>query len=84
MMSPDQVLELFDRQPQTFCRIPVAASRLQLDRTFGDARDIVPFLDVLGVTDCYLSPFFQESSDGARVLGDVFASVPVALLARED
>lgn len=64
MMPPDQVFELFDRQPQTFRRIPVATYRLQLDRTltFAAAREIVPYLDALGVTDCYLSPFFQASS----------------------
>ena len=64
MMPPDQVFQLFDRQPQTFRRIPVATYRLQLDRTltFAAAREIVPYLDALGVTDCYLSPFFQASS----------------------
>jgi len=68
MMPPDQVFQLFDRQPQTFRRIPVATYRLQLDRTFtfADARDVVPYLDALGVTDCYLSPFFQASSDDSH------------------
>src|SRR3990167_3624259 len=45
-------------------RIPVSTYRLQLDRTFTfvDARAVVPYLDALGITDCYLSPLLQPSS----------------------
>src|SRR5262249_6617784 len=39
-------------------RIPAATYRLQFNRefTFRDARDLVPYLHTLGVSDCYASP----------------------------
>jgi (1->4)-alpha-D-glucan 1-alpha-D-glucosylmutase len=42
-------------------RVPGATYRLQLgvNFTFRDARDLVPYLAELGVTDCYLSPILQ-------------------------
>ncbi|HEY8477905.1 MAG TPA: malto-oligosyltrehalose synthase, partial [Chloroflexota bacterium] len=42
-------------------RIPSATYRLQLNAgfTFQDAEAIVPYLDDLGVTDCYLSPILK-------------------------
>ena len=42
-------------------RIPVSTYRLQFNRqfTFQQAREIVPYLHELGVTDCYASPYFQ-------------------------
>jgi len=45
-------------------RIPGSTYRLQLDRTFTfvDATAAVPYLDALGITDCYLSPLLQPSS----------------------
>jgi (1->4)-alpha-D-glucan 1-alpha-D-glucosylmutase len=41
--------------------IPGATYRLQLGArlTFADARDLVPYLAELGITDCYLSPILQ-------------------------
>src|ERR687887_2754743 len=64
MTSPGEVFELFGREPSAFRRVPVAIYRLQLGRkfTFADAREVVPYLDALGITDCYLSPFFQAST----------------------
>src|SRR3989441_9060367 len=64
MMSPDQVVEILARDPRTFRRVPAATYRLQLDRTFtfADARDVVAYLDTLGITDYYLSPFFDSCS----------------------
>jgi len=46
-------------------RIPTCTYRLQLNRwfTFSQARDIVPYLDALGVSDVYASPYFQASPD---------------------
>jgi (1->4)-alpha-D-glucan 1-alpha-D-glucosylmutase len=43
-------------------RIPGATYRLQLGAgfTFCDARDLVPYLAELGITDCYLSPILQS------------------------
>jgi (1->4)-alpha-D-glucan 1-alpha-D-glucosylmutase len=45
-------------------RIPTCTYRLQLNRwfTFSQARDIVPYLDALGVSDVYASPYFQASA----------------------
>ena len=41
--------------------IPGATYRLQLGThlTFAGARDLVPYLAELGITDCYLSPILQ-------------------------
>ncbi|PYL08236.1 MAG: malto-oligosyltrehalose synthase, partial [Verrucomicrobia bacterium] len=46
-------------------RIPVCTYRLQLNRrfTFAQAREIVPYLHALGVSDVYASPYFQASAD---------------------
>ena len=42
-------------------RIPSSTYRLQFNRqfTFTHAREIVPYLDALGISDCYASPYFQ-------------------------
>ncbi len=44
-------------------RIPTATYRVQLhkDFTFNQAREIVPYLAALGISDLYTSPFFQAS-----------------------
>ena len=46
-------------------RIPTCTYRLQFNRwfTFSQARDIVPYLNTLGVSDVYASPYFQASPD---------------------
>jgi len=46
-------------------RIPVATYRLQFNRefTFQKAREIVPYLHDLGITDCYASPYFQARAE---------------------
>src|SRR3982750_2228083 len=46
-------------------RIPSCTYRLQFNRwfTFSQAREIVPYLDALGVSDVYASPYFQASPD---------------------
>jgi len=46
-------------------RIPTATYRLQFNRffTFNDARKIVPYLHVLGISDVYASPYFQASAE---------------------
>ncbi len=42
-------------------RIPVATYRIQLNRTFTfqDATQVIPYLDDLGITDLYCSPYFK-------------------------
>src|SRR4030042_505612 len=42
-------------------RIPVSTYRLQFNNqfTFTDARNIVPYLHELGITDIYASPYFR-------------------------
>ena len=49
----------------THPRIPTSTYRLQFNRqfTFAQAREIVPYLDALGVSDCYASPYFQARAD---------------------
>src|SRR5205807_6272234 len=46
-------------------RIPVCTYRLQFNRwfTFAQAREIVPYLRALGVSDVYASPYFQAGSE---------------------
>ncbi len=49
-------------------RIPLATYRLQLDPglTFDDAARLVPYLEALGISDCYTSPFFETSSESSH------------------
>jgi (1->4)-alpha-D-glucan 1-alpha-D-glucosylmutase len=46
-------------------RIPTCTYRLQFNRwfTFAQAREIVPYLRALGVSDVYASPYFQAGPD---------------------
>ncbi len=46
-------------------RIPASTYRLQFNRqfTFAQAREIVPYLDSLGISDCYASPYFQARAE---------------------
>src|SRR5213082_1430577 len=46
-------------------RFPSSTYRLQFNRwfTFAQAREIVPYLDALGVSDAYASPYFQARPD---------------------
>ena len=46
-------------------RIPTATYRLQFNRnfTFAQAREIVPYLHALGISDCYASPYFQAGAE---------------------
>jgi hypothetical protein len=55
------------RDCQARRRVPSAAYRLQFNKdfTFQDARDLVPYLHALGVSDCYASPLLQACS-GSR------------------
>ncbi|HVQ24284.1 MAG TPA: alpha-amylase family glycosyl hydrolase, partial [Planctomycetota bacterium] len=49
-------------------RVPLATYRLQLGRhlTFDDAAGLLPYLERLGVSDCYTSPFFETSSTNSH------------------
>jgi (1->4)-alpha-D-glucan 1-alpha-D-glucosylmutase len=54
-------------------RIPLSTYRVQFNKRFGfaDARDIIPYLNDLGITDLYASPIFrarQESTHGYDVV----------------
>src|SRR5881409_3478702 len=46
-------------------RIPTCTYRLQFNRwfTFSQAREIASYLDALGISDVYASPYFQASPD---------------------
>jgi len=46
-------------------RIPSSTYRLQFNRrfTFAQAREVVPYLHALGVSDAYASPYFQASAE---------------------
>jgi (1->4)-alpha-D-glucan 1-alpha-D-glucosylmutase len=49
-------------------RVPSSAYRLQLNPgfTFRDARDLVPYLYALGVSDCYVSPVLQARAGSSH------------------
>jgi (1->4)-alpha-D-glucan 1-alpha-D-glucosylmutase len=49
-------------------RVPSATYRLQLNRafTFHDAREIVPYLHALGISDCYTSPVLQARAGSSH------------------
>jgi len=49
-------------------RVPLATYRLQLGPhlTFDDVSGLLPYLQELGVGDCYTSPFFETSSTGSH------------------
>lgn len=44
-------------------RIPISTYRLQFNRsfTFNDARQIIPYLHTLGISDCYASPYLKAT-----------------------
>jgi (1->4)-alpha-D-glucan 1-alpha-D-glucosylmutase len=46
-------------------RIPISTYRLQFNRRFGfkDATEIIPYLQELGISDIYSSPFFRSRPD---------------------
>src|SRR5690606_12809071 len=50
-----------ERPSRVVGRIPRSAYRLQLHGDFGVSEivDLVPYLDALGISDCYLSPIFE-------------------------
>src|SRR5262249_18310115 len=56
------------RQAHTRRRVPRATYRLQVNRglTFRDARDLVPYLHALGVSDCYASPILQARAGSSH------------------
>jgi (1->4)-alpha-D-glucan 1-alpha-D-glucosylmutase len=49
-------------------RIPTATYRLQLNRnfTFNQASEIIPYLESLGISDIYSSPFFRSRPDSTH------------------
>src|SRR5262245_18483904 len=54
--------------PAVLLRAPRATYRLQLgpDLTFDDAARLVPYLAALGISDCYISPFFEAASNRSQ------------------
>ena len=60
--SPDTATAVAGLAPSaTGRRIPVSTYRLQFHAgfTFADAASLVPYLDALGITDCYCSSYLQ-------------------------
>jgi (1->4)-alpha-D-glucan 1-alpha-D-glucosylmutase len=65
--AAEKVREAFERvRRNPPLRIPVSTYRLQFNRSFRlpDARAVVPYLEALGISDIYASPYFraQEGS----------------------
>src|SRR6202007_144226 len=46
-------------------RVPISTYRLQFNRHFGfkDATEIIPYLQKLGISDIYSSPFYRSRPD---------------------
>jgi (1->4)-alpha-D-glucan 1-alpha-D-glucosylmutase len=67
-MTLDELVAALGRPDAPTLRIPVATYRLQLGPhlTFDDAAALVPYLAGLGITDCYISPFFDTASDASH------------------
>src|SRR5262249_58939738 len=69
-LAPDDAVR-FNRamvgltDPTSLLRVPRATYRLQLgpDLTFDVAAGLVPYLASLGISDCYISPFFEAASN---------------------
>jgi maltooligosyltrehalose synthase len=67
-------------------RTPLATYRFQLraEATLETAREVLPYLRLLGISELYLSLFSralpEPSKDGAVDLSAVFHTLPVALL----
>lgn len=62
--------EIFDGIPRVLPvnkRVPVATYRLQFQPvfTFDDAKQLVPYLHELGISDCYTSPILQAASSSS-------------------
>jgi (1->4)-alpha-D-glucan 1-alpha-D-glucosylmutase len=55
-------------EPDALARVPTATYRVQLGPGLGfeDAAVLVDYLDALGVTDLYTSPFFETASEGSH------------------
>ncbi|MGH7279758.1 MAG: alpha-amylase family glycosyl hydrolase, partial [Candidatus Rokuibacteriota bacterium] len=66
-MTADEVFERLQSQGAA-CPVPRATYRLQLSPslTFDDAARLVPYLERLGISDCYTSPFFETSRAGSH------------------
>jgi len=64
-VNPEALFDRLEQTPAVIGRIPVSTYRLQLDGhfTFRHAREVVPYLWELGITDCYLSPFLEPCSE---------------------
>lgn len=56
------------RSQRPLPRIPAATYRLQFNRqfSFDAAREIVPYLRELGISDCYSSPYFEAAPDSSH------------------
>jgi (1->4)-alpha-D-glucan 1-alpha-D-glucosylmutase len=67
-MTPAEVFQKFERDPEAFIRVPTATYRLQLGPrlTFAELRAIVPYLSALGISDCHLSPLLQPCSEASH------------------
>jgi (1->4)-alpha-D-glucan 1-alpha-D-glucosylmutase len=64
VLSETRAREIFDQVAENinaYRRIPVSTYRLQLNHRFNftDAKSIVPYLNHLGISDCYTSPYFK-------------------------
>jgi (1->4)-alpha-D-glucan 1-alpha-D-glucosylmutase len=62
-MRPAEAVDFIAREGGPVRRLPVATYRLQIgDIGFERARDLIPYLQGLGISDCYISPFLDVSS----------------------
>ena len=67
-MTIDEVMDRIGRDPAAPLRVPRATYRLQLGPALGfdDAAELADYLAALGISDCYISPFFETSSKASH------------------
>ncbi len=61
-MDEQHIREIFEKVASSVpTRLPISTYRLQFNKdfTFNDARGVIPYLDALGITDLYASPYFK-------------------------
>jgi (1->4)-alpha-D-glucan 1-alpha-D-glucosylmutase len=63
-LTPEAAADQLLAEPLRLLRVPVSTYRVQLgpELTFSEASALVPYLDALGITDVYTSPFLETAS----------------------
>src|SRR5574337_2080265 len=68
LLVADEIFEDIRGALSVMRRVPAATYRLQFQPafTFDDAKQLVPYLQELGISDCYASPILQAASSNSH------------------